>query len=428
MLPDLLYQRLDELGIDFAVLYPTFGLTVMALHDDELRCALARALNRYYAEVYAGYRDRLEPVGAIPTFTPDEAIAELEYATGELGLKGFLFGGPVPRPYPDPPADPAAGSTGWASTAPTTTTRCGSAAWSSASPRPSTPPAGLGQPHVADQHVAQPHRQLRRRRRGGVPVAVLRRGAMRFPELRFAFLEGGVAWAATCSPTSSATARSATATPSTTTTPPTSTARAAAALREHADAASRDGWTGSTRTCGSSPTPTRCRRTSTMSGDRCSAAVEDIVRIFTRQCFFGCEADDPMNALAFDCRINPGGDASRRVRLRHRALGRPRHPRRPARGLGAGRATGTSTRISSGTSCSPTRCASAPAPTPSSSAGPSWPTRSPPSSPRCCAVRRPRRRPWSRGTPRTLPGPSPGRHRSACSRRTARRRRNRGRR
>ena len=36
-------------------------------------------------------------------------------------------------------------------------------------------------------------------------------------------------------------------------------------------------------------------------------SVDDIVRVFTDQCFFGCEADDPMNALAFDPRINPDG-------------------------------------------------------------------------------------------------------------------------
>ena len=40
MLPHLLYDRLDEMGVDFAVLYPTYGLTVTALADDELRCAL----------------------------------------------------------------------------------------------------------------------------------------------------------------------------------------------------------------------------------------------------------------------------------------------------------------------------------------------------------------------------------------------------
>src|SRR5262249_22310380 len=98
MLPDLMYRRLDEFGIDFAVLYPTYGLSVTALGNTELRCAMARGLNRYYAEAYAGYRDRLEPVAAIPTFTPDEAIAELDFAVGELGLKAVMLSGAIPRP------------------------------------------------------------------------------------------------------------------------------------------------------------------------------------------------------------------------------------------------------------------------------------------------------------------------------------------
>jgi hypothetical protein len=34
---------------------------------------------------------------------------------------------------------------------------------------------------------------------------------------------------------------------------------------------------------------------------------DDIVRVFTQQYFFGCEADDPMTALAFDTRRNPNG-------------------------------------------------------------------------------------------------------------------------
>ena len=34
---------------------------------------------------------------------------------------------------------------------------------------------------------------------------------------------------------------------------------------------------------------------------------DDIVKIFTEQFFFGCEADDPMTALAFDRRRNPRG-------------------------------------------------------------------------------------------------------------------------
>ena len=45
MLPELLYRRLDEIGIDFALLYPTSGLSVLSNPDDELRQAAARALN-----------------------------------------------------------------------------------------------------------------------------------------------------------------------------------------------------------------------------------------------------------------------------------------------------------------------------------------------------------------------------------------------
>jgi hypothetical protein len=36
MLPGLLHDRLDEIGVDLALLYPTAGLMVMALDDAEL--------------------------------------------------------------------------------------------------------------------------------------------------------------------------------------------------------------------------------------------------------------------------------------------------------------------------------------------------------------------------------------------------------
>src|SRR6478736_5518655 len=52
-------ERLDDIGLDLAVLYPTFGLIPMALDDEEVRRGVARACNRYYAEVYADYADRL---------------------------------------------------------------------------------------------------------------------------------------------------------------------------------------------------------------------------------------------------------------------------------------------------------------------------------------------------------------------------------
>ena len=52
LLPALLAQRLPEIGIDHAILYPTYGLVPTALDDGDLRRALARAFNTFYAEAF----------------------------------------------------------------------------------------------------------------------------------------------------------------------------------------------------------------------------------------------------------------------------------------------------------------------------------------------------------------------------------------
>src|SRR5580698_5384140 len=101
MLPRLLYERLDELGLDVAVLYPTYGLIPIHIPDAELRQAMAAACNAYVAEQYAPYADRLIAVACIPTFSPQEALAELEHAVVELGLRAVMMGGAVPRPIPE---------------------------------------------------------------------------------------------------------------------------------------------------------------------------------------------------------------------------------------------------------------------------------------------------------------------------------------
>src|SRR3954447_9343157 len=101
MLPRLLYERLDELGIDYAVLYPTSGLGAVRVADDGDRQATCRAFNTYSAETFAPFADRMTPAAVIPTFTPQEAIAELEHAVVELGLKAVMFGSLMPRPLGD---------------------------------------------------------------------------------------------------------------------------------------------------------------------------------------------------------------------------------------------------------------------------------------------------------------------------------------
>lgn len=101
MLPALMYERLQELGIDFSIIYPSMGLGMLTLDDPDLRRAAVRAYNRMAADIYAPFKTRFAPVAIIPTQTPEEALAELDYAVGTLGLKGIMLFGALPRPIPD---------------------------------------------------------------------------------------------------------------------------------------------------------------------------------------------------------------------------------------------------------------------------------------------------------------------------------------
>jgi predicted TIM-barrel fold metal-dependent hydrolase len=100
MLPRLLYERLAEFGIDFAVIYPTAGLRLPRIADDERRRAACRAFNIVTADYFQGFADRLTPAAVIPMHTPEEAIAELEHSTRQLGCKVAMFGSLMPRPVP----------------------------------------------------------------------------------------------------------------------------------------------------------------------------------------------------------------------------------------------------------------------------------------------------------------------------------------
>ena len=98
-LPRLLHSRMDELGMDFTVLYPTLGLSWQRIpEDDDLRRVLCRALNTYHADIYREYSDRLTPAAAIPMQTPTEAIEELEHSIKVLGLKAAMLNGYAERP------------------------------------------------------------------------------------------------------------------------------------------------------------------------------------------------------------------------------------------------------------------------------------------------------------------------------------------
>ncbi len=307
-LPRLMHRRMDELGLDVALLYPSFGLTVLASPDDELRQATCRALNRYYAQEYGPYRDRLEPVAVIPLFSPEEAVAELDHAVGTLGLKAIMTSAIIPRPVAGVPGGVSIDTVGhgsihdydpfWA--------RCvelGVAptfhgigyGWGSR-----TSATNYVYNHLGNFAVAQ-EAACRSLVMGGVPT--------RFPELRFGFLEGGVGWAA----------------------------QLLADLVGHFDKRNRlvigaydprrfdldlcrtlldqfaDGrmsdrrpsYEAAAAKMRDAPAPADAEI-----DDFAESGIEsadDIVRLFAERFTFGCEADDPMNALAYDRRLLPGG-------------------------------------------------------------------------------------------------------------------------
>ena len=84
--PRLLAERLPEIGIDYAVLYPTLALATAAVEDDDLRIGLCRGWNDYFAATYRPFADRMTAAGLIPMHTPAEAIAELEHCKA-IGIK-----------------------------------------------------------------------------------------------------------------------------------------------------------------------------------------------------------------------------------------------------------------------------------------------------------------------------------------------------
>ena len=113
MLPELLRQRLDEFGTDFIVLFPTVMLYNLGHADEELRRAACRASNTMNADLFRAHADRMTPVAAIPTYTPDEAIEELDHAVNTLGLKAAYIASYVRRPVAVAAAGEAAEHAGW---------------------------------------------------------------------------------------------------------------------------------------------------------------------------------------------------------------------------------------------------------------------------------------------------------------------------
>jgi predicted TIM-barrel fold metal-dependent hydrolase len=200
--PDLMYRRLDQLGIDYTVLYPTIGINPQGYTDEETRRACCRGLNDYYADHWMGHPDRMTPVAIIPMFTPDEALDELDHAVRRRGFKAVMLPSYVKRPITTiTDRAPEAARFAWrADTFGIDSEHDYDAVWAKCRelgvvPSFHTPGEGstfhdsISNPvynHVG--HFASAATAICKSLfLGGV--------SQRFPELRFLFLEGGVGWA-----------------------------------------------------------------------------------------------------------------------------------------------------------------------------------------------------------------------------------------
>lgn len=98
-------ERMDEAGIDLQLLSPN-PLTMFHRIEAAHAIRFCRIHNDAMAELVARHPDRLLGAAALPMQDVDAAVAELERATGDLGLVGAYTGTDWPMPLDAPELDP----------------------------------------------------------------------------------------------------------------------------------------------------------------------------------------------------------------------------------------------------------------------------------------------------------------------------------
>src|SRR5207244_1965638 len=202
MMPRLLHERMPEFGADFAIIYPTAGLRLPRIGDDATRRAVIRAHNIVTADAFHNLSDRMTPAAIIPMHTPEEAIEELEFVTRELGSTVGMFGSGMSRKVPSSPQSDPDGTrlAVWYDVLALDSEYDYDPVWAKCEElgiAPTFHSAGSNQglrlspTNFVYNHIghfaAAGHATSKAIFLGGV--------TRRFPELRFAFLEGGVGWA-----------------------------------------------------------------------------------------------------------------------------------------------------------------------------------------------------------------------------------------
>ena len=84
-------EFMDGVGIDWAVLYPTFGLSVGRFVSMEWAIAACRAYNTWLHERFLNTSPRLRGVALLPIQDVDGAVEELHRAVTQLGMCGAML-------------------------------------------------------------------------------------------------------------------------------------------------------------------------------------------------------------------------------------------------------------------------------------------------------------------------------------------------
>ena len=301
-LPRLMYERLDDFGVDFAMLFPSRALPMVSIPEAELRQLAIRALNVYQKEIHAEFADRLRPVAVIPAHTPEEALAELEFVARELGAKAAMINGVVHRPL-------ESGGTRldtlgmdsehdyeplWEALVRERVVPCFHASGQGWGSRRS--PTSYVSNHIGS-FAASGEAICRSLFLGGV--------TKRHPELDFALLEGGVGyavnlWADLVGHWEKRNGRAIQSLDPA----HLDAERMRALFEEYGDAKTRNAldrllpWL-----VQGEPEPDPLDEFAAIGAE----TVEGLRALFAPRFYFGCEADDPMVAWAFADRLNPGG-------------------------------------------------------------------------------------------------------------------------
>ena len=202
MMPALLRARMEDFGLDFIIAYTSMGLGFILMDRDEFRQASCRALNRMLRDLCQGLEDRITPAAVIPMYTPAQAIVELDYAVGELGMKAVMIGSNVRRPVVEGMRDRSGQlvDASWVDTLSVDSLYDYDPVWAKCmalkvAPTSHSPSTGWDSRSSVTSYIYNHVGSFATAGEAFCKGLVLGGVTYRFPELHFAFLEGGVAWA-----------------------------------------------------------------------------------------------------------------------------------------------------------------------------------------------------------------------------------------